>query len=208
MNATYLKQYFVELIGTFFLVFTVLTTGKPLAIGLALAAAIYLGANISGGHYNPAVTLALWLRGKFSLVHLPGYMVSQVIGAFAAGAAFYYFFGKIVYPAPVTALGTLKPILLETIGTFLFCAVILETTSPQRQPSNVNGLIIGLTLATVALMVGSFSGGAFNPAVGTGPILFDFLKGGSSVKFLPIYLIGPLSGGILASIFYLITHKE
>lgn len=208
MDFTYLKQYLTECLGTFFLVFTVLTTGKPLAIGLVLAAVVYLGGNISGGHYNPAVSLALWLRGKFSLIHLPGYMISQVVGAFAASAAFYYFFGKIVFPAPVASLGTLKPILLEIIGTFLFCSVILETTSPQRQASPVNGLIIGLTLATVALMVGSFSGGAFNPAVGTGPILFDFLKGGSSTTFLPIYLIGPFSGGILASIFYLLTHKE
>jgi aquaporin Z len=134
-------------------------------------------------------------------------MISQVLGAFVAGALFYYLFGKIVFPAPITSLGTIKPILIETIGTFIFCAVILETTSPQQQPSNMNGLIIGLTLATVAYMGGSFSGGAFNPAVGTGPILFDYLKGGASYTFLPIYLIGPFAGGILASIFYHLTHK-
>ncbi len=208
MDTSFLKQYVVESIGTFFLVFTVLSTGNPLAIGLMLAATIYLGANVSGGHYNPAVTLALWLRGKFSLTHVPGYMISQVLGAFAAGAFFYYLFGKIIFPAPLASLGTIKPILIEIIGTFLFCAVILETTSPQRPSSNANGLIIGLTLATVAFMGGSFSGGAFNPAVGLGPILFDFIKGGSSYSFLPIYLIGPFGGGILASIFYLYTHKE
>ncbi len=208
MNALFLKQYLLEAIGTFFLVFAVLTTGNPLAIGLILASAIYVGGNISGGHYNPAVTLSLWLRGKFSLQHVPGYMLFQFLGAFAASALFFYFFGKVVYPAPIATLGMLKPILIETFGTFLFCSVILETTSSVRPASAANGLIIGLTLAAVAFMCGSSSGGAINPAVGAGPIVFDFFKGGTSISFLPIYLIGPFAGGILASILYRCTHND
>ncbi len=205
---SFLKQYILECIGTFFLVFTILSTGNPLAIGLMLASAIYIGANISGAHYNPAVTLSLWLRGKFSLLHVPGYMVSQTLGAFAAGALYYYLFGKIVFPAPIASLGVIKPMIIEAIGTFIFCAVILETTSPKQQPSNMNNFIIGLTFAAIAFMGGSFSGGAFNPATGIGPIFFDLLKGGSSYLYLPIYLIGPFTGGILASIFYYYMHKE
>ena len=208
MKVLFLKHYLLEFLGTFFLVFTILSTGNPLAIGLILASLIYIGTPISIGHYNPAITLSLWLRGAFSLVQVPGYMLSQVLGAFMAGVFYYYFFGKIVFPAPLASLGIIKPLLIEILGTFIFCSVFLESTAPQRQISPQNGLIIGLSLAAISFMGGSLSGGAFNPAVGVGPILFDVIKSGSSYSFLPIYLLGPFGGGILASIFYLVMHNK
>jgi aquaporin Z len=208
MKVLFLKQYLLECVGTFFLVFTILSTGNPLAIGLILASAMYIGAPISGGHYNPAVTLSLWLRGTFSLIQIPGYVLSQISGAFIAGVFYYYLFGKIVFPAPLASLGIIKPLLIEVLGTFIFCSVFLESTTPQRPFSPANGLIIGLSLTAISFMGGALSGGAFNPAAGLGPILFDVLKGGLSYSFLPIYLLGPLGGGILASIFYLVMHNK
>lgn len=203
MEGICFKRYLMEFIGTFFLVFTVLSTGDPLAIGLVLAAAIYVGSNISGGHYNPAVTLALWIRGKFSPYQIPGYILFQTLGAFSASAFYTYLLNKTVYPKPMATLGTIEAILIETLGTFLFCTVILETTAKERALDRSSiGLIIGLTLTAVAFMGGTLSGGAFNPALGVGTIAFDCVKSGTSYNLLPIYLIGPFAGSILAGLYH------
>jgi aquaporin Z len=92
------NKYLVEFIGTFFLVFTVgmcvikpdVGNFAPLAIGSVLMAMVYAGGHISGGHCNPAVTLAVWLRGKFASADVPGYMVSQFLTAVVAALAALY----------------------------------------------------------------------------------------------------------------------
>src|SRR5271169_4864258 len=97
-----IKKYIVEFIGTFFLVLTVGMTViepngvgnfAPLAIGAALMVMIYAGGHISGGHYNPAVTVAAWLRGRCSRLDVPGYLISQVLGSGVAAMLVLYFKG-------------------------------------------------------------------------------------------------------------------
>src|SRR6266581_5072536 len=89
--ATEIRKYAVEAIGAFFLTFVVVVSVlshsvfTPLAAGAALMVMIYAGGHISGGHYNPAVTMAVWLRGKCTTAEMPGYMVAQVLGAGLAG---------------------------------------------------------------------------------------------------------------------------
>jgi len=202
MNKDIIKQYSCELIGTFFLTLAVLVTSNPLAVGIMLAGLVYIGTFISGGHYNPAVTLSLWLNGRFSLHHVPGYMLAQLCGAWGAGALSYYLLGKIVFTAPLVSLGTLKPMMLEMLGCFVFVSVVLEATSTERADATINALMIGLALASVAFLWGAYSGGAFNPAVGIGPVLFDMAKGGSSGWLIPIYCMGPFAGALVASIFH------
>src|SRR5471032_1389786 len=120
-----MKKYLVEFIGTFFLVLTigmcVIDPGAgalaALAIGSALIIMVYAGGHVSGGHYNPAVTLAVWLRGRCALTDVPGYWISQVVGAFAASSLVMYIKG---YPSslPPQDLNILHALLAELVGTF------------------------------------------------------------------------------------------
>src|SRR5262249_25543077 len=160
-----------ELIGTFFLVFTVgmtvIKTGDgvipPLAIGSALMVMIYAGGHISGGHYNPAVTLGVWLRGKCDTKDVVPYWIAQVAGgAVAAGLAIYMHGGQGKASDPDIP----KAFLAEFLFTFALVWVVLNVATSKGTAGNSNyGLAIGFTVLTGAFAVGGISGGAFNPAV-------------------------------------------
>src|SRR4029077_9336653 len=138
-NRSAMRKYLVEFIGTFFLVFTVGNTViepgagplAPIAIGSILMVMIFAGGHVSGGHYNPAVTLAVWLRGKCPITDVAGYMIAQ----FAAGlvAAFLVLFMK--GDSKVTAMaferGALIPLLAEFLGTFALAFVVLNAATAK-----------------------------------------------------------------------------
>ena len=198
-----IKKYLTEFIGTFFLVFAVVSTLNPLAIGLTYAVMIYMGGHISGGHYNPAVTIAAWLRGTFEARFIAGYFLIQLLGAFCAAAVFKFISGHAIYPLPAADINIWQAILVEALGTFLLCIVVLATvTSAKLKGNYIYGFAIGIALACAAFMGGAISGGAFNPAVGAGTILLDVAFGGASLKHLLVYLTGPFIGGIVASYTY------
>src|ERR1700722_3489779 len=122
-----MKKYLTEFIGTFFLVFTVgmtviepgATPLAPLAIGSALMIMIYAGGHVSGGHYNPAVTLAVWLRGRCATADVPFYWIAQIAGACAAAYVVLYLKGNpVVTPA---VLKTGPALIAEFVGTFALC---------------------------------------------------------------------------------------
>jgi len=194
-------KYLMELLGTFFLTLTVCLSGHPLAIGIMLMALVYIGGHISGGHYNPAVTLSVWLRGKLSFTDVPFYIVSQTLGAFAAAGLFFVLAGKTFYPAPSPDVTLLQAVLLEALFTFVFCLVILTVATARKfATTDIYGIAIGLTLFTAILTVGPTTGGAFNPAVGVGTILCDLVSGsGAGLKYLVLYIVGPSLGGIGAA---------
>src|SRR5580700_3670964 len=178
-----MNKYVVELIGTFFLVFTVGCTVigggagviPPLAIGAALRVMIFAGGHVSGAHYNPAVTLAVWLRGKCDAKDVGPYMISQVIGAsLAAGCVKYLRGGATVVPIN-PAIG--PALLAELLFTFALCFVVLNVaTSKWTAGHSFYGLAIGMTVMTGAFAVGDISGGAFNPAVAVGLVLMNLVK--------------------------------
>lgn len=204
-----MKKILIEAIGTFFLVLAVLTTANPLAIGLTLAAMVYSAGHISGGHFNPAVSLAVWLRGKLSTLQLAYYMGAQMVGAFLAAWFAFLLLNKIVYPAPAIALSPWMAMAMECLGTFLLCLVVLTVATTNKLHNNyIYGFAIGLTLTAVAYIGGPHSGGAFNPAIGTGPLLFDLIKGGPAIKTVYLYLIGPFCGSLLATAVYRIINEE
>ena len=96
----------VEFVGTFFLVFAICFTANPLAVGLILAAMVYMGKHISGGHYNPAVSIAVWLRGKMKNVEMVWHIIAQCVGAFAAAAAFNFITNSQFTPMPLGNVNT------------------------------------------------------------------------------------------------------
>jgi aquaporin Z len=198
-----MKKYLVEFIGTFFLVFTVGMTVigcdpnnflPPLAIGSALMIMVYAGGHVSGGHYNPAVTLAVWLRGRCPAGDVPGYWISQIIGAFTAGALALFLKGNpTVTPQEINVS---HAFIAELVGTFALAYVVLNVATAKATAGNSNyGLAIGFTVMVMAFALGGISGGAFNPAVATG-ITFMHLEKTSN---LWVYLAGDLAGGALAA---------
>ena len=202
-----MRKYLTEFIGTFFLVFTVGLTVigavpmAPLAIGASLMIMVYMGGHVSGGHYNPAVSLAVLLRGKLaSTGEFVAYVVSQLAGAIAAALIAYVITGKTFAPAPAESTSVLGALLVETLFTFALALVVLNSAvSAKTQGNSFYGLAIGFTIVVAAFAGGSISGGAFNPAVGTGPILVQAALGGGSLAHLWLYLVGPFLGGALAA---------
>jgi aquaporin Z len=207
-----MRKYVTEFIGTFFLVFTigmVVIGGKgnfaPLAIGSILMVMIFAGGHISGGHYNPAVTLAVLFRGKISLGDALPYMLVQVLGAGVASFVVLYLLNdKIPDSAPVM-VDTTKGLVAEFIGTFALAYVVLNVATAKGTSGNsFYGLAIGFTVLTMALALGVISGGAFNPAVALGISLMK-LESWSSIW---VYLVGCFGGASLAALVFKICNPD
>jgi aquaporin Z len=198
-------KYAVEFIGTFFLVLTVGMTViepgagiiAPIAIGSALMVMIYAGGHISGGHYNPAVTLAVWMRGRCAGKDVPGYMIAQIIGGVIAALVVLYL--KSGSSIEASVLLPIPALLAEFVFTFALCYVVLNVaTSKNTQGNSYYGLAIGFTVTVGAYSVGSISGAAFNPAVAIGVTVM----GVSFVKNIWIFLISNFIGGALAAVVF------
>jgi aquaporin Z len=195
-----MNKYIAELIGTFFLVLTigctVIGSGAgalaPLAIGSALMVMIFAGGHISGAHFNPAVTLGVWLRGKCEAKDVAPYMIFQIIGATLAAFAVKFLKGA-------TALTPLQPaivpaLLAEFLFTFALVYVVLNTAK-GTSGNSFYGLAIGFTVMVGAFSVGNISGGAFNPAVAVG----ISIMGLSSWANIWIYHVADFTGGVAAA---------
>jgi len=202
-----MRKYVMEFIGTFFLVLAIGLTGNPIAIGAMLAVMVYMGGHISGAHYNPAVTVAAWIRGNFKKQQVLGYMISQFLGAFSAAALLLLFKNTFV-PAPSTDFSFLPVILIEILFTFTLASVILAVTSKKLQGNYIYGLAIGLTLMAIAFAGGPISGGVFNPAVALGPLILQLFLGSSYLFNIMLYIVGPVIGGILAGLVFRYLNKE
>jgi aquaporin Z len=198
-----MSKYIVELIGTFFLVFTIGNVAgdmAPLAIGAVLMVMIYAGGHISGAHYNPAVTIAIFLRGKCDAKDIVPYIVAQLFGAAAAAAAVMYLKGPDVV-VPMMDLSEKLPqvILAEILFTFALAYVILNVaTAKGTEGNSFYGLAIGFTLLAGAYTVGGISGGVFNPAVAVG----ISIMGLSAWNNIWVYLVANFSGAIIAAFVF------
>lgn len=199
-----MKRYVVECVGTFFLALAICLTGQPLGIGLMLATMIYIGGHVSGAHYNPAISFAVFLQGGISMVTMLGYMAVQCLGAFFAAGMFNILSQDIFFPAPGQSVLSWEAGIMEALLTFVFCSVVLALSQKKSSAEvcSLSGLLIGLSLAGVIFIGGDISGGIFNPAVAIGTIAFDLFQGGEAITYLPIYLAGPFAGSLAAWMFY------
>ena len=203
-----MRKYIVEFIGAFFLVLTVGLTGlpqsytgviPPLAIGSVLMVMIYAGGHISGGHFNPAVTLAVWLRGRCDTKDVVPYMGAQFLAALAAGVTAVYC--RNYYPdQPVKYdLDIPRYLILEFLFTFALCWVVLNAATSKDHPNNsFYGLAIGFTVLVGAFAAGPVSGGAFNPAVALGLATMGL----KIWVHLWVYLVANFAGGAVAGILF------
>ncbi|HIA05773.1 MAG TPA: porin [Flavobacteriales bacterium] len=204
-----MRNYLVELIGTFFLVLVIGLSGDPIAIGCMLMVMVYMGGHVSGAHYNPAVTLGVLMRGKIGTKDGMMYMLFQLIGALIAAYLYYLIKGEAFAPAPNAEIHILKPIIVEAVFTFALVSVVLNVATHSKTEGNsYYGLAIGFTILAAAFAGGNISGGAYNPAVGTGPILVDMLTSGGSMGNLWIYLVGPFLGGAVAALVFKFINPD
>ena len=210
---TGITSYVTELIGTFFLVLTIelmaatQSSLAPLAIGSMLTGLVYMGRRVSGAHYNPAITLAIFFRGKLASSEIMPYVLSQVLGALLASATVYFVTGSIFAPVPAEGYGVLAVLLVEVLFTFALALVILNVATVDSVSDNAYyGLAIGLTVAAGAFAAGPISGGALNPVVGVGPILLDVVLNAGSASALWLYLVGPTLGATVAVWVFNLQH--
>jgi aquaporin Z len=200
-----MEKYLTEMIGTFFLVLTVGCTVigggagviPPLAIGSVLAVMIFAGGHISGGHYNPAVTLGVWIRGRCDSKDVLSYWAFQLIGGIFAAIVVKFLRAGVAVKALAPAIG--PALVAEFLFTFALVYVVLNVaTSKDTSGNSFYGLAIGFTVLVGAFAVGDISGGAFNPAVAVGITLMGL----SSWANLWIFLFANLLGGAVAGIAF------
>ena len=173
---------------------------RPLAAGAILMVMIYAGGHISGGHYNPAVTLAVLVRGRIGIRDAVGYWIAQVVAGVVAGALA----RAVVNPATVKTLALsghaeAAAAVVEVLITFALCYVVLNVATSKDQPGNgFFGLAIGFTVVAGAFAVGSISGGVFNPAVTLG----GATAGLFAWSTIWVYLVVELGAGVAAGLAF------
>ena len=207
-----MKNYITEFIGTFFLVLAIGLTGNPIAIGTMLMVMVYMGGHISGAHYNPAVSIAMIIRGLLSVKEAINYILFQLAGAILAAFLVNWLSESILELIPMKVgpnpnVSVLQILVVEAVFTFALVLVILNVaTNPKTEGNSYYGLAIGFTIMAAAFAGGKISGGVYNPAVGTGPILVDVIIGeGNTLSNLWYYLVGPIVGAISAAYVYKLT---
>jgi aquaporin Z len=208
-------RYAAEAIGTFFLVFTVgAAVGggsplAPLAIGAVLMVMVYAGGHLSGGHYNPAVTLAVLVRGRIKLRDAAAYWMVQLGAGVLAALAVRDILDPVELDRHATMTlsghGLLAAFTSELLFTFALCYVMLNVATSKSHPDNsFYGLAIGFTVVAGAFAVGAISGGAFNPAVTLGAAVMDMF----AWPTLWVYMVAQLLAGLAAGITFRVMSPD
>ena len=202
-----MNKYIIEFLGTFFLVLIIGLSQNPVAIGLGLAVLVYMGAHISGAHYNPVVSLAMLINDQIELKEFSFYLASQLLGSVVATYFIMLLGNDFEVISNTNDISSF--FVAEILFTFLLVFVILNVALNKNLEGNqFYGLAIGLTVTAGAFAVGNISGAVFNPAVSFGPSLFSFIDpqvvgaNVSSSDFFIYYLISGIIGSVIASYLY------
>ena len=221
-----MKKYICEFIGTVILVFlgcgsaaiagsTLGTLGIALAFGLAIVAIAYSVGRVSGGHVNPAVSLAMFINKKLDKKDFCGYVVAQVLGAIVGAACLSLVISTTTLVNPglgtngfannsTVGISMIGALFVEIIATFIFVLAILGVTSDEKNGS-VAGIVIGLVLTLIHIVVIPLTGTSVNPARSLGPAL---LVGGEALTQVWVFIVAPLVGAALAAYVWSFVEKE
>ncbi len=229
-----MKKYIAEFIGTFILVLigcgTAMLVGcdaaagggyvlTALAFGLAIVALAYSVGNISGGHVNPAVSLAVLIRGGITAADFAGYVIAQCLGALAGSGVLALIFNLGGIEDKTGGYGTNglagvngsfgAGFIVEIVLTCIFVMAILGVTSDKQKHGSFGGLIIGLTLTGVHILGIGLTGTSVNPARSLGPAIVAAISGNTApMGSLIVFIIAPLIGAALAACIYNVLEKE
>lgn len=200
-----MNKYLTEFIGTFFLVMGA-ALGGAVGASLALMIMVYAGGHISGAHYNPAVTLAVWMRGKIQIKDAAMYWVFQIAGATVAALLTVYIFKEEgAAGCAIPTDGTTRGIIAEMVGTFALAYVVLNVATAKGTTGNsFYGLAIGGTILAMASVLGKFSGGAYNPAVAVGLCI----QKSFCWDQIWMYFVGSLGGGAIAALVFSLNNPD
>ena len=188
-----------------------------LAHGLALAAGIASVGSISGGFFNPAVTVAMWAGGRFPGSRVLPYFVAQFAGAILAAAVEFVIVGMSAASLPGVDLGSnipnlslpvLSSVIAEVVGTTFLAMAVLGSTDRDSQGIAWGTSAIGLVLAASIWALGAVSGASLNPARSFGPALVSLLFSTQPMQYYPIYLVCPIVGGFLAAVLYRSIYRH
>jgi aquaporin Z len=184
-------------------------TQNPIAIGFGLVVLVYMGAHISGAHYNPAVSFAILLRKEIDFSEFIKYVISQILGASFAAYTIHLMSSNVVIQ-PNLDESVYAILVAEALFTYLLVFVILNVAfHPDLKGNSIYGLAIGLTVMVGAYSVGPLSGGVFNPAVSIGPSIIDLITGlGISQHFTWYYITAPVAGSVLAVLSFNFIMKK
>ena len=221
-----MKKYISEFVGTMML--TLIACGvasivgcstiqgiiaTSLAFGIVVIVASYSFGHISGAHINPAVSIAFVFAGKMKTKECIKYMISQILGALTGSLILWFIIGsnKVLGANSYNNLllnGTdvdiLRAAIVEIILTFIFVTTILATTS-KKEYSSIAGIVIGLTLVVIHIIGIQFTGTSVNPARSIGPAI---IQGGKALSQVWLFIVAPIIGSIVASMFYKLVLKE
>lgn len=200
-----MNKYITEFIGTFFLVLTIGCTVipgnagviPPLAIGAALMVMVFAGGHVSGAHYNPAVTLAVWIRGRCETKDVVPYWVAQLLAGIAAALVAVFLQDKSGVPMVIRSVPA--AFVAEFLFTFALAYVVVNSATAKGTAGNsFYGLAIGMTVMAGAFSVGAVSGGAFNPAVAIGAAVMKLMN----FSQIWIHLTAEIAGGFVAGLTF------
>lgn len=204
-----------EFVGTFIFLLTIAlivpqnSQFAPLVIGSVLMCMVYMGGHVSGAHYNPAVSLAVMLRGKMSSSDMLTYWGTQITAGILGFLVGGWITGTTNGIAPSVGVDLAKALVVEILFTFALCSVVLNVATAKGTSGNsFYGLAIGFTIVIAAFAGGGISGGAFNPAVGIGATVAHAAMGSGGWSDLWLYIAGPLIGAILAAIVFKIMVED
>ncbi len=232
-----MEAYLGEVLGTFLLIYlgngvvaNVLlkdTKGNgagwvviTLAWGLSVFVGVFVVADISGAHINPAVSIGLALAGKFSWSLVPGYILAQMLGAILGAAAVWLHYKdhydrteeqdlKLATFSTAPAIrNTVSNLISESLGTFVLVLGVLYMAAPDVGLGAINALPVALLVVVIGMSLGGTTGYAINPARDLGPRIAHFIlpikgKGGSDWSYSWIPVVGPIIGGALAALLFL-----
>ena len=203
-----LKKLLAEFIGTVALVFagtgaivindvsggSITHVGIALTFGLVILAMIYAVGDISGAHFNPAVTMGFWLSGRFPISSVIPYVASQCAGAFAASGILHFLFPANATLGSTMPTGTeMQSFVLELILTFLLMFVILNVSTGSKEKGITAGIAVGAVIGLEAMFAGPICGASMNPARSLAPAVVS-----GHLEHLWIYLVAPVAGACLA----------
>jgi len=213
-----IEAYVSEFIGTFFLVFTVglnvlqNTALAPVSIGSILMVMIFATGSVSGAHYNPAVTLGVFLsdRDQIHWANACIYAITQIAGGLCAGFMYYWVLGATFTLHPGQGYNAIDAGAVEVLFTAALVFVVLNVATTSQDTNNhYYGLAIGFTVMSAAFACGSISGCALNPAVTCGVMLSNLIHSGGGMTYFPLYTLCPMAGACLAvGLFRVIRAAE
>jgi aquaporin NIP len=213
-----MKRYFLELFGTFALVFcgagaivmndasggAVTHVGIALTFGLIVMAMIYSIGAQSGAHINPAVTIAFWASGTFDKKDVFPYVAAQITGAVLASTVLYCLFPEHATQGATLPLNSYsQAFVIEVLLSFILMFVIVNVSEGSKETGKMAGIAIGGVVALEALFAGPITGASMNPARSIGPALFS-----GELQYLSLYIAAPIVGMLLATLFCKLTQAK